>query len=112
MLMLGLTSRMAFDLDSFFFLCFWSAATNALIYWELLCYFSALCHPHMVTKDYWVLKYIRLLPRSRKWAEVGWGLRQQVSGRRGYSPFTYRGLVEFLMVAEDVLETLGSNQQS
>ena len=33
-------------------------------------------------------------------------------GLRGYAPFTYRGLVEFLMVAEDVLETLGSDQRT
>ena len=33
-------------------------------------------------------------------------------GLRGYAPFTYIVLVEFLMVVEDVLEILGSNQQS
>ena len=27
---------MAFDLNNFFFLYFWSTATNALIYWQLL----------------------------------------------------------------------------
>ena len=78
--MLWLTSRMAFGLDSFFFLYFWSAATNALNYWELLRYFNALCCPHHVHQGHWVVKCIRLQPRSGKWAEVSWGLRQQVSG--------------------------------
>ena len=35
-----------------------------------------------------------------------------MSGLRGYTPFTYRDLVEFLMVAEDVLETMGGNQRT
>ena len=58
------------------------------------------------------MKFIRLLPRSGKWAEVSRGLRQQVSGVLCCTPFTYRGLVEFLMVAEDVLETLGNDQRT
>ena len=31
---------------------------------------------------------------------------------RGYGPFTYRGLVEFLAVAEEVLEELGSDPRT
>ena len=50
---------------------------------------------------------MRLLPRAGKWTKVSLALRQQVSGLRGYTTFTYRGLVEFLMVAEDVLEPWG-----
>jgi len=38
---------------------------------------------------------------------VSYGLRQLVTGQRGYAPFTYRGLVEFLLVAEEVLDNLG-----
>ena len=37
------------------------------------------------------------------------GLRQLVAWIRPLAPFTYRGLVEFLMVAENVLETLGDD---
>jgi len=54
-----------------------------------------------------MVKCIRLLPRVRRWAEVSYGLRQLVTGQRGYAPFTYRGLVEFLLVAEEVLDNLG-----
>jgi len=97
---------MAFEIDDFYFLSFWSVATNALIYWELLCYFNALCRSHKVTQGHWVINCIRLLPRSGKSAEVSSGLRQQVRGLRGYGPFTYRGLVEFFIIVEEVLEEL------
>ena len=36
-----------------------------------------------------------------------YGLRQVATGHRGFPPFTYRGLVEFLIVAEEVLDSLG-----
>ena len=58
------------------------------------------------------MKFIRLLPRAGKWAEVSLGLRQQVSGLRGYAPFTFRGLVEFLTITEEVLKILGSGQRT
>jgi len=103
---------MAFELDDFYFLFFWSAATNAFLYWEFLRYFNAARYPQHVTQSHWVVKFIRLLPRAGKWAEVSLGLRQQVSGQRGYAPFTYPGLVEFLIIAEDVLDTLGSGQRT
>jgi len=32
-----------------------------------------------------------------------------VANIRGYDPFSYRGLVEFLVIAEDVLEELGGD---
>jgi len=102
---------MAFDLNDFYFLFFWSAATIALMYWEFLRYFNAVRYPQHVTQSHWVVKFIRLLPRAGKWAEVSLGLRQ-VSGLRGYAPFAYRGLVEFLTIAEEVLETLGSGQRT
>ena len=103
---------MAFGIDDFHFLFFWSAATNALIYWELLCFFNALRRPHKVTQGHWVIYCIRLLPRSGKWAEVSLGLRQQVRGLHGFGPFTSRGLVEFLTVVEEVLEELGGDPQT
>ena len=53
------------------------------------------------------MKCIRLLPRVGRWAEISYGLRQLVTGQRAYAPFTYRGLVEFLLVAEEVLDDLG-----
>ena len=104
--------RMAFELDDFYFLFFWSAATNAFLFWEFLRYFNADRYPEHVTQSHWVVKFIRLLPRAGKWEEVSLGLRQQVSGLRGYAPFTYRGLIEFLITAEEVLDTLGSGQRT
>jgi len=53
------------------------------------------------------MKFIRILPRTRQWTEVTLGVRQLVTGLQGFTPFTYRGLVEFFTIAEDVLESPG-----
>jgi len=98
---------MVFFLDSFTYLYFWSAANNALIFWELLRLFNGMNRPLRVTQSHWMVKYIRLLPRVGRWVEVSYGLRRLVTGQQGYAPFTYRGLVEFLLVAEEVLDDLG-----
>ena len=99
--------RMVFSVEDFFFLYFWSATTNALILWELLRYHNLLHRFRKITHGFWVVKLINLLPQTGKWREVSAELREQVANIRGYSPFTYRGLVEFLTVAEDVLDELG-----
>jgi len=104
--------RMAFSIEDFHFLYFWSAATNALIFWEFLHFHNALNRFHKVTQGYWVVKFIHLLPQVGKWREISAGLREQVANTRGYGPFTYRGLVEFLAVAEEVLEQLGSDPRT
>jgi len=59
-----------------------------------------------------VVECVRLLPRRCKWTEVSAELRHQVSGLSGYCPFSYRGLVEFLEVAKDVLEELGRDART
>jgi len=66
--------------------------------------------PPKVTQSHWVVQCIRLLPRTGRWTEVSFGLRQLVTGLRGFAPFTYRGLVEFLTVAKEVLDSLGKDQ--
>jgi len=98
---------MAFEIDKFHYLYFWSAATNALLYWQLLCYYHAMRYPHRISQGHWATECIRFLPRRGKWTEVSAELRHLVSGLPGYCPFSYRGLVEFLVVVEDVLEELG-----
>ena len=103
---------MAFSVEDFYFLYFWSAATNALIFWELLHFHNTLYRFHKITHDFWVVKFIHLLPQAGKWREVSAGLREQVANIWGYGPFTYRGLVEFLTVAEEVLEELGSDPRT
>jgi len=95
---------MAFEIDEFHFLYFWSAATNALLYWQLLCYYHAMRYPYRFSQAYWAIDCIRFLPRRGKWTEVSAELRHMVVGLSGYCPFPYRGLVEFLVVIEDVLE--------
>jgi len=104
--------KMAFNVEDFHFLYFWSAATNALIFWELLHFHNALYRFHKVTQGYWIVKFIHLLPQKGKWREVSVGLREQVTNIRGYGPFTYRGLVEFLVMAEEVLEEPGGDPRT
>jgi len=102
---------MAFSVEDFHFLYFWSAATNA----DLLGvphFHNALYDFHKVTQGYWAVKFIHLLPQAGKWREISEGLREQVANIRGYALFTYRGLVEFLTVAEEVLEELGSDPRT
>ena len=64
-------------------------------------------YPHRFSQGHWAVDCIRLLPRRGKWTEVSAELRHLVSGLSGYCPFSYRGLVEFLVIVEDVLEELG-----
>ena len=47
---------------------------------------------------------------SGGWIEITWGLRQLVTGICPFAPFTYRGLVEFLTMTKDILESLGDDQ--
>jgi hypothetical protein len=103
---------MVFELESFHYLYFWSAATNALIFWELIRYFNAVAYPQHISQGHWVVKFIHLLPRAGPWTEICEGLRQQVTGLRGFAPFTYRGLVEFLMMIEGELSMLGEDPSS
>ena len=56
------------------------------------------------------MNFIRILPRTGWWTEVTLGLRQLVAGLRGFAPFTYRGLVEFFTLTEDLVESLGDEQ--
>ena len=103
---------MAFSVEDFYFLYLWSAATNALIFWELLHFHNSLYRFHKVTQGYWVVEFIHLLPQVGKWREVSAGLLEQVANIRGYGPFTYRGHVQFLALAEEVLEELGSDPRT
>jgi len=98
--------------DDFRYLYFWSASTNALIYWQLLCFYYAMRYPQRITQGHWAIDCIRLLPRRGKWTEVTAELRHLVSGLSGYCPFSYRSLVQFLEVAEDVLEDLGPDART
>jgi len=49
------------------------------------------------------------MPLIGRWSELTWGLRKLITGIRPYAPFTYRGLVEFRILAEDALYTLGGD---
>ena len=97
---------MAFEIADFRYLDFWRASTNALIYWQLLCFYYGMRTPQRITQGRWAIDCIQFLPRRGPWTEVTAELRHLVSGLLGYCPFSYRTLVQFLEVAEDVLEDL------
>jgi len=56
-----------------------------------------------------VVKFIRIIPIIGRWTEITWGLRQLVTGIWPFAPFTYQGLVEFIVLVADALENLGDD---
>ena len=104
-----LATRMAFCIHDYFYLYFWRAAVNALIFWELLPLFNAAGRPQRVTQSHWANQCVWILPLTGRWIELTYALRQVTFGHWGYPPFTCRGLVEFLVVAEEALDSLGDN---
>jgi len=104
-----LATRMAFCIHDYFYLYFLSAAVNALIFWELLRLFNGAGRPQRVTQSHWANQYVRILPLTGRLTELTYALRQVTFGHRGYPPFTYQGLVEFLVVAEEALDPLGDS---
>jgi len=73
------------------------------------CLFNAAGRPLRVTQSHWAIKCIRILPLTGRRTEVTYRLRLVASEHRGYPPFTYQGLMEFLVVAEEVLDSLGAD---
>jgi len=65
--------------------------------------------PERVTTSHWVVKFIRILPMTGNWTEVTWRLRQLITRIQPFTPLTYWGLVDFLMVDENVLDSLGDD---
>ena len=96
---------MAFCIHDYFYLYFWSAAVNALIFWEVLHLFNSTGRP----QSHWANQCVRILPLTGRWTELTYALRQVAFGHRGYPPFTYWGLAELLVVAEEALDSLGDN---
>ena len=56
-----------------------------------------------------VVKLIKILPLTSRRSEVTCRLRQLITRRRPFAPFTYRGVVEFQVLADDALDTLGGD---
>ena len=99
---------MVFHISSFTCLNFWYAAWNALVFWKVIDLHNR-WEPHKVTLSHRVVNFIQLLPLTRRWTEVTWGLRQLMVGIQPFAPFTYQGLVEFLVLVEDQLDNLGNH---
>jgi len=99
---------MAFCIHDYFYLYFWSAAVNALIFWEVLHLFNSTGRP----QSHWANQCVRILPLTGRWTELTYALRQVAFVHRGFPRFTYRGLVEFLVVAEEALDSLGDDSSA
>ena len=78
-------------------------------FWELLRLLNAAGRPERVTQSHWANYCVRILPLTGRWTELTYALREVDFGHRGYPSFTYRGLVEFLVVAEEALDSLGAD---
>ena len=50
----------------------------------------------------------QIMPCTRRWAEVTSILRRFHVHRGAYTPFTFRGLVDFLIIAEGRVDSLGN----
>ena len=59
-------------------------------------------------QNHWTYKFIRAMPYTGRWAEFTSILRLFYVHRGAYAPFTFRGLVEFLILAEDRVDSFGN----
>jgi len=81
----------------------WLAAWNAIIFWEVVVksnQWGPLSH--------WTIKFIREMSVIGRWSEVTSILRQITVPMGTYTPFTFRGLVDFLLMAEAHVDSLGN----
>lgn len=97
---------MAFNIGEFEYLPFWWAAWNAVIFWEAINK-SNRGSFKKVTQNHWTYKFIRAMPCTGRWAEITSILRLYHVRRGAYTPFTFRRLVDFLILAEDRVDSLG-----
>jgi len=97
---------MVFSIDDFEYLPFWLAAWNAVIFWEAMVS-SNQWRPLRVTQNYWTYKLIQAMPYTGRWSEVTSILCLFHVHMGAYTPFTFRGLVDFLILAEERVDSLG-----
>jgi len=98
---------MVFSIDDFEYLPFWSAAWNAVIFWEAMNK-SNQWRLTRVTQNHWTDKFIKAMPYTGRWAEVTSILHLFHVHMGAYTPFTFRGLVDFLILAEGRVDSLGN----
>jgi len=91
---------MVFSIDDFKYLPFWLAAWNAVIFWEAMIKNNQ-WRVTRVIQNHWTYKFIRAMPYTGRWAEVTSILHFFHVHRGAYTPFTFRGFIEFLILAKD-----------
>ena len=97
---------MVFHIVDHIYLPFWLAAWNAVIFWHAMEVYSRRV-PNGISQSTWAASFIRKMPLDGKWKEVTITLRHLTLCREECAPYSYRGLVEFLLRAERYVDHLG-----
>ena len=97
---------MVFKIDNFKYLPFWLAEWNAVIFWEAMVR-SNQWRPLQVTQNHWTYKFIQEMPYTSRWSEVISILHLFYVHMGAYTPFKFKGLVDFFILAEERVDSLG-----
>ena len=89
---------MVFKIIDFVYFLFWLAIWNAVIFLEAVVR-SNQWGPLQVIQNHF--KFIRQIPVTGRWSEVTSALRQFTVHMGAYTLFTFKGLVDFLILAEE-----------
>ena len=97
---------MVFHFVDYVYLPFWLAAWNAVIFWHVIEVHSRRV-PNGISQSTWATSFIRKMTLDGRWKEVTITLRHLTLWREECAPYSYRGLVEFLLRVERYVDRLG-----
>jgi len=97
---------MIFHIVDHVYLRFWLAAWNAVVFWHAMEVHSWRV-PNGISQSAWAASFIRNMPLDGRWKEVTITLRHLTLCKEECAPYSYRGLVEFLLRAERYVDHLG-----
>ena len=63
--------------------------------------------PLRVTQNHWTYKFIREMPYMGRWSGVTSILHLFQVHMGAYTPLTFKGLVDFLILVEELVDSLG-----
>ena len=97
---------MVFHIVDHVYLPFWLAAWKTVIFGNAIQVRSRRV-PNRINHSTWAVSFIRNMPSDGRWKEVTITLRHLTLCREECAPYSYRGLVEFLLRAEHYVDHLG-----
>ena len=95
-----------FSIDNFEYLPLWLATWNSVILWEAMVR-SNQWRPLQITQNHWTYEFIRVMPYTGRWSEVTSILHLFHVHMGACTPFTFKGLIDFLKLAEKRVDSLG-----